>query len=230
MLLSTCVRCRFRVTFVEYMDGICGAGWKVNKRKDRTEKQIRESILNGIVIRIYQHRTYNIDDPIHGKDLLKHFESFDLRDGVLHHTMTVPEFADCLACAGVTLMPDEVDSVSKGYLDKEDPTRVDYRPFVTELEAKLKEKDEKHKGPKVDRSKQMEDAEIITAEIRLPENVEGSVLLGLLRDHFYAKRNDLRQHFHEADLDNSGKLSHEELNLLMCSLGFDLSEDHAKRM
>jgi len=158
-------------------------------------------------------------------------ESFDLRDGILHHNLTILEFGDCLSCAGVTLTLGETDSLARCYLGKDG--QVAYEPFVRDLKVALADEVTKAaKAPPRRELKMLQGAHesVMQTEIVLPENVEGSVLVGLLRDHFYAKRNDLRQAFHAADLDNSGKLSHDELNLLMCSLGFDVTSDASKRM
>ena len=103
------------VTFIEYMEGVCGQHWKVKQRDEKKDlKAVRESIIKGIVIRMYTHKRYNVDDPIHGKDLLEHFESFDLRDGELHHSMKVSEFGDCISCAGISLTESEVPPPATG--------------------------------------------------------------------------------------------------------------------
>jgi len=106
--------------------------------------------------------------------------------------------------------------------------RVDYRPFVEDISRGMKQYMKKNKiDPD---AKIVSGNDLITNPVVLPENVDGSILVGLLRDHFYAKKNTIQQKFHEADLDNSGKLSHHELNLLLCDFGFDIDEAASKRM
>ena len=91
-----------RVTFMEYMDAICGQGWRVDKKNAGTRRNEGALLLQSIATRLYHTQSWT-----RGEDaLLHHFETFD-KSSV--GRLKAPRFQLALDCLGLKLTSRELD-------------------------------------------------------------------------------------------------------------------------
>ena len=108
-----------RVTFMEYMDAICGEGWKVDKAKASVGRNEASLLLQSVSTRLYHTQSWTRESNA----LLNHFKTFD-KDCV--GRLGASRFYMGLECLGLKLTSREMNVLCANYTHWQDGT-IDYK-------------------------------------------------------------------------------------------------------